>query len=74
MTDGDRLYRVVTPFRSDGSDPTAELEYCLTLELRVYTARELLVLGLRRVECEPPLVTDDHRYKNRWLAVEGLPA
>lgn len=57
LTDGHRLYRVVSPFLLEGGDPTAELEDCLTLEVRPYTAHELLVMGLFRVVREPLLAT-----------------
>lgn len=55
LTDGRELYRVVTPFLVDGPDPAAELEDCRTLGTRLYTAHELLAMGLRRIELEPAL-------------------
>lgn len=53
LTDGRRLYRVVNPFLIEGLDRATVLEDCLTLEARLYTARELWAMRLRRVAHQP---------------------
>lgn len=52
LTDGTRLYRVISPGRS--LFPSAELEDCLTLEVERYDSDELRVMGLQRVELRDP--------------------
>lgn len=46
---------MITPFIVEESEPVAKLEDCLTLEARVYSARELLDMDLRPVRREPAL-------------------
>ncbi len=47
VTDGTRLFRVVSPHQS--LFPTAELEDCTSLEVESYTSDELYAMRLRRV-------------------------
>lgn len=49
LTDGRRLFRVVSPFDSRGPSPSALLEDCATLEIRAYSACELAEMRLQRV-------------------------
>ena len=51
LTDGRRLFRVVTQFGSDA--PHAELEDCLTLDVDVYDPGQLRAMGLRPVSLPP---------------------
>jgi hypothetical protein len=53
LTDGCRLYRVVNRCLIEGLEPAAVVEDCLTLEVRLYTSRELWAMRLRRVERRP---------------------
>lgn len=48
LTDGRRLFRVVTPFVEAHPDEAA-LENCLTLEVRFYASDELADMPLRPV-------------------------
>lgn len=50
LTDGHRLLRVVSRFEADRSNRYAELEDCLTLEVRSYSPEELYSMGLHRVQ------------------------
>ena len=48
VTDGERLFRVVSPGRS--LFPSAELEDCASLEVERYFADELYAMRLHRVQ------------------------
>ena len=52
VTDGTRLFRVISPGRS--LFPSAELEDCLTLEIDRYFSDELYEMQLHRVRCPVP--------------------
>ncbi len=47
VTDGCRLYRVVSPFDPRDELPVALMEDCLTLELLPYSPAALYAMGLR---------------------------
>jgi hypothetical protein len=49
LTDGRRLYRVVSQFAFAGDRVLASLEDCLTLDVRAYAPSELYELRLRPV-------------------------
>jgi hypothetical protein len=49
LTDGRRLFRVVSRFGGGASDAFASLEDCLTLEVAAYSRDELCEMGLRPV-------------------------
>lgn len=49
LTDGRRLYRVVSRFSAGPGWTFAELEDCLTLDVTAYTPGELDAMGLRPV-------------------------
>jgi hypothetical protein len=49
VTDGERLYRVVSPLNPELGIDDAVLEDCATLQWRVYTHAELWWLRLREV-------------------------
>jgi len=49
VTDGRRLFRVVSRLPSRGRGGLAELEDCLTLRVACYTERELATMRLRAV-------------------------
>jgi hypothetical protein len=53
LTDGRRLFRVVSPFIPGSEMPFASLEDCLTLKVRPYSPDELYAMGLRRVRPLP---------------------
>ncbi|HUA04835.1 MAG TPA: hypothetical protein VMB27_13100 [Solirubrobacteraceae bacterium] len=59
LTDGRRLFRVVSRFVNDGS-VLVVIEDSLTLDARAYAAVELLAMGLRpvRVTRRTPQVTE----------------
>ncbi|HEY7891119.1 MAG TPA: hypothetical protein VIC05_02815 [Solirubrobacteraceae bacterium] len=48
LTDGQRLLRVVSQPDAESGMFFASLEDCLTLEVRAYSPRELLALGIVR--------------------------
>jgi hypothetical protein len=63
VTDGHRLFRVVSQFAAVGDHAFASLEDCLTLEVRAYAALELREMGLRPVPAPSrpgELSTDAH--------------
>jgi hypothetical protein len=49
LTDGRRLFRVVSPFAAGKEHLCASLEDCLTLEVRTYSPAELREMRLRDV-------------------------
>lgn len=49
VTDGDRLFRVVSQFSTVGEDVFAALEDCRTLGVETYAPGELFSMGLRAV-------------------------
>jgi hypothetical protein len=49
LTDGRRLFRVVSALDPNAEQPVAALEDCLTLQVRPYTPDELFAMRLRRV-------------------------
>jgi hypothetical protein len=49
VTDGRRLFRVVSLFDPDAS-PAAELEDCMTLEIERYSPDDLFGMALRPVQ------------------------
>lgn len=49
VTDGRRLFRVVSQFAFAGDHVVASLEDCLTLDVRAYSPDELHAMGLRAV-------------------------
>jgi len=49
LTDGGRLFRVVSQSSDDRQRMVASLEDCLTLELQAYTSDELHEMGLQAV-------------------------
>jgi len=49
LTDGRRLFRVLSRFAAVGEDACASLEDCATLEVRAYTPEELCAMKLRPV-------------------------
>jgi hypothetical protein len=49
LTDGDRLFRVITPLSWPPSETSAELEDCMTLAVERYRAAELLRMELQLV-------------------------
>jgi hypothetical protein len=49
LTDGRRLFRVVSPFAAGTEHVRAFLEDCLTLEVRAYSPAELHGMRLRGV-------------------------
>jgi hypothetical protein len=49
LTDGRRLFRVVSPFAATTEHAYASLEDCLTLEVRCYSPAELGEMRLRDV-------------------------
>ncbi len=49
VTDGHRLFRVVSQFAAVGDHLFASLEDCLTLEVQAYAPGELREMGLRPV-------------------------
>ncbi len=50
LTDGRRLFRVVSQFSTTQRQPFASLEDCLTLEVQPYTPGELGAMSLRPVD------------------------
>ncbi len=50
LTDGWRLFRVVSQFNTTQRQPFASLEDCLTLEVQPYTPGELGAMSLRPVD------------------------
>lgn len=52
VTDGRRLFRVVSQFNPGGRDVLASLEDCLTLEVASYAPDELYSMGIRRVSMD----------------------
>lgn len=50
MTDGHRLFRVVSQFAFVGDHVFASLEDCFTLEVQRYAPSELHEMGLRPVQ------------------------
>ncbi len=52
LTDGHRLFRVVSQFVFAGDRVLASLEDCLTLDVRAYAPSELYELRLRQVRSE----------------------
>jgi hypothetical protein len=53
ITDGHRLFRVVSQFAADEQRRSASLENCLTLEVRAYSPGELAAMKLRPVLAGP---------------------
>lgn len=51
LTDGRRLFRVVSQFSPRDRTRVALLEDCLTLEISSYAPDELYAMELRRVNC-----------------------
>lgn len=49
VTDGLRLFRVVSPLRWSDGYVTADMEDCMTLDVRAYTPTELWSMRLRVV-------------------------
>lgn len=49
VTDGRRLFRVVSQFATVGENVFASLEDCHTLEVQAYSPGELCAMGLRPV-------------------------
>lgn len=49
LTDGRRLFRVVSQFAAGGQRPFTSLEDCLTLEVQAYAPGELGAMRLRPV-------------------------
>ena len=63
VTDGRRLFRVVSPLAAPPDWETAELEDCATLETSSYTPAQLWAMGLvlvRRVDLEDERVALAH--------------
>jgi hypothetical protein len=54
LTDGDRLFRVLTPLSWPPSETSAELEGCMTLAVERYSADDLLGMGLQLVSPRNP--------------------
>ncbi len=52
VTDGRRLFRVVSQFVFAGDHLVASLEDCLTLDVRAYSPDELHAMGLRAVRAD----------------------
>ena len=52
LTDGLRLFRVVMRFEAGSEPVAAQLEDCMTLEVRAYGPAELYDMGLRLVRAE----------------------
>ncbi|MFI5038016.1 MAG: hypothetical protein ACHP93_06005 [Solirubrobacterales bacterium] len=52
LTDGRRLFRVVSQFTAGAEDAFASLEDCLTLEVQAYSPGELHRMRLRRVRTQ----------------------
>ncbi len=52
VTDGQRLFRVVSQFAFAGDHVVASLEDCLTLDVRAYAPGELHAMGLRPVRTD----------------------
>jgi hypothetical protein len=50
LTDGWRLFRVVSQFNTTQRQPFASLEDCLTLDVQPYTPGELSAMNLRAVD------------------------
>ena len=53
LTDGRRLFRVVSQFSGDARRRFASLEDCLTLEVTAYSPGELETMRLRPVHVGP---------------------
>jgi hypothetical protein len=53
LTDGRRLFRVVSGFAYPPEDSLAALEDCATLDVSSYTADELWEMELRVVRAQP---------------------
>jgi hypothetical protein len=49
LTDGRRLFRVVSQFTPDAENVFASLEDCLTLEVKAYAPGELYQMSLRPI-------------------------
>lgn len=49
VTDGRRLFRIVSLFQPGAARPVAELEDCMTLEIGRYTPDDLFEMRLRPV-------------------------
>lgn len=49
LTDGRRLFRVITQFAAGEQCRSASLEDCLTLKVKAYSAAELAAMKLRPV-------------------------
>lgn len=49
LTDGRRLFRVVSQFAADAERVFAWLKDCLTLEVQAYAPGELDAMGLRSI-------------------------
>lgn len=54
LTDGVRLFRVVSRFTSHDENASASLEDCYTLEIESYSPDELYSIGLRQVRNPAP--------------------
>jgi len=52
LTDGRRLFRVVSQFSTVGEHKFARLEDCLTLEVSAYSPGELYQMKLRPIDVE----------------------
>lgn len=50
VTDGRRLFRVVSQFATAGENVFASLEDCSTLEVQAYSPGELCAMGLRPIQ------------------------
>jgi hypothetical protein len=57
LTDGRRLFRVVSRFEGDGEVVLVGLEDCSTFEVRALLPRELRAMRLRAVRVGPVLET-----------------
>jgi hypothetical protein len=57
LTDGTRLFRVVSRFEGDGEVVLVGLEDCSTFEVRALLPRELRAMGLRAVRVAPVIET-----------------
>lgn len=50
LTDGRKLFRVVSQFTTPGEHAFASLEDCLTLEVQAYSPGELCAMRLRPIQ------------------------
>jgi hypothetical protein len=61
LTDGHRLFRVVSQFAFAGDRVLASLEDCLTLDVRAYAPSELYELRLRPIRSDVAALEDGER-------------